>query len=203
MIAPVNLKNNEKEKVDFFGLPIPEGWIQVEDKAKLIINYIDIGSVSKVRVRNTFGRYISYRGLTRWYKNPKAGSKGTYQEGLGTSTTNCSIYGDEASCKTRTYPNSKYTEGEPFEPGGVRQSDLTYLIDCLTRRYFYKGDWYSIEKSVPEAIANQYCSRIDNLPISSITKYQNGTPSEKDKIALQVLPNSIPEEIEIKYGVKD
>ena len=203
LIKTSSLKDYDNDKFDFLGLPIPENWIKSDDKAKLTINYIDPSSVSKVKVRNTFGRYISYRGITRWYKNPKAGTKGTFKSGLGTSSTNCSIYGDKANCKTTSFPSGKYIAGEPLDPGGVRQQDITYLIDCLTRRHFYKGDWYSIENSIPRAIANNYCSKIDSLPISSITKYENGSPSEKDKIALEVLPNSNPEDIKIKFGIKD
>ena len=201
--SSVSNENKRIENNDFLGLPVPEDWIKVEDKARLVINYIDAASVAKIKVRNTFGRYISFRSIVRWYQNPKAGSQGSFKSGFGTSTTNCSIYADSANCKTTSFPSGKYTPGKPFDPGGVRQEDITYLIDCLTRRHFYKGDWYSIEKKIPEPIANNYCSKIETLQISTISKYQNGTPSEKDKIALEVLPDSDPSEIEKKYGVKD
>ena len=198
-----NNENKKNENLDFLGLPVPENWIKVEDKARLIINYIDINSVAKIKVRNTFGRYISFRSIVRWYQNPKAGSQGSFKSGFGSSTTNCSINADSANCKTTSSPSGKYTPGKSFEPGGVRQEDITYLVDCFTRRHFYKGDWYSIKLKIPEPIANIYCSKISTLPISTISKYQNGTPSEKDKIALEVLPDSDPLEIEKKYGVKN
>jgi len=175
------------EENDFLGMPKLKGWKRAESSQTKTIVYFNTRSAAKVMVRGTFGRYISHEYLIRWYEPATADIPG---------------YIDYSGSMGRWVP------GIPGRPGTVMQGEIKLaIIDCLDRKVQWAGydDWLSIDgkylaADVSQPIADQWCSRIEYLPQSSIRKYAAGSPKSKDILATKILPGSDPEAIKKNYG---
>ena len=72
----------------------------------------------------------------------------------------------------------------------VEQVSTYVVIDCLDRTGKWSTGnlrWRKIKGTQAENIANSYCSTIDILPESSISKYKKGSPTEDDFRAFNTL----------------
>jgi hypothetical protein len=95
--------------------------------------------------------------------------------------------------------------GTSGTPGGVMQERVTVKIDCLERKAQWRGSgkWESIEEKITsQPIADKFCSRIAELPESTLKEYATGSPNGNDLLATKVLPGSDPESIRKNYAAK-
>ena len=67
----------ESKRFDFLGKPIIPGWYMQEDVSRNVVTYSNFKNIKKVKVRNTYGRYIGIDYVTRWYQDPVAGRSGS------------------------------------------------------------------------------------------------------------------------------
>ena len=87
---------------DILDMPKIVGWAYKEIPEDRAVIYEDLDPY-KVLVRGTYGRYIHFKKVVRWYQNPKAGRAESYIGG-GNATTNCySNYGG-ITCKSSINP---------------------------------------------------------------------------------------------------
>lgn len=189
-----NLDGNKNiEKLDFLGKPIIPGWKVYEQRSENAITYLNDLNTTKVKVRGQFGRYISFDYVSRWYQEPKAGTSGSSTT-TGSAITSC--YGGSYSINcTTTSPTTINIPGRPAIPGGVRQEKVNVIIDCLDETFKQFGDfeskkWFKLSKlPYVEGVANRYCNKISSLQPSNFIKWEEGSPTEKDNLAIEVLSN--------------
>ena len=177
-----------KEENDFLGMPKIKGWKIIEDRPDNKIRYYNEKSLSKVKVRSTYGRYISFEYVTRWLQEAIAGTSGT-EYTVGSSRTNCYGLGYGISCTT-TPATTITLPGSSATPGGIRQVSWSVMLDCLERKAKFngKGKWESLNNSISQ-FADEWCGKIDSLPESTLSEYADGTPNEKDILAIKDLPS--------------
>lgn len=183
-----------KEENDFLGMPKIKGWKIIEDRPDNTIRYYNEKSLSKVKVRSTYGRYISFEQVVRWLQEAIAGTSDTNYT-IGSSTTNCYGLGYGVSCSTR--PATTITlPGRSATPGGIRQESSSLMIDCLERKLQVdgKGKWKSLSNSTSQ-FADEWCGKIDSLKESALSEYADGSPNEKDILAIKDLPSKNTEAI--------
>lgn len=193
-----------REENDFLGMPKIREWRMVENRPDNVVWYVNDKSVARVQVRSTYGRYISYEYVARWNQPATAGRSG-YSTTIGSASTNCygSGYGS-VNCTTTPAPQITIP-GTSGTPGGVMQERVLVTIDCLERKAQWSsaGKWESIEgKTTSQPIADKWCSRISELPESTIKEYVSGSPNGNDILATKVLPGSDPELIRKNYDAK-
>lgn len=183
-----------KEENDFLGMSKIKGWKIIEDRPKNIIIYYNDKSLSKVKVRNTYGRYISFEFVKRWLQEAIAGTSDTTQT-IGSSFTNCYGSGYGVSCTT-TPATTITLPGRSATPGGIRQKSVSVMIDCLekTARYDGKGKWISLDSSISQ-FADEWCEKVNVLPELIFSEYADGSPNEKDTLAIKDLPSKNTEAI--------
>lgn len=182
------------EENDFLGMPKIKGWKIIEDRPDNIIRYYNEKSLSKVKVRSTFGRYISFEYVVRWLQEAIAGTSDTNYT-IGSSTTNCYRFGYGVRCSTR--PATTITRrGRSATAGGIRQVSRLVMLDCLERTIQYegKGNWKSLNNSTSQ-FADEWCGKIDSLKESALSEYADGDPNEKDILAIKDLPSKNTEAI--------
>lgn len=193
-----------REEYDFLGMPEIKEWRMVEDRPGNEVFYVNDKSVAKVKVRSTYGRYISYEYVARWNQQATAGRAG-YSTTIGSATTNC--YGSgTGSINCTTTPAPRITiPGTSGTPGGIMQERVLVMIDCFERKAQWRGagKWQSIEgKTTTQPIADKWCNKITELPESEIKSYASGSPNSNDILASKVLPGSDPELIKRNYSAK-
>ena len=136
-------------------------------------NY-DPDSVMQLKIRGSYGRYLTFIGKTvntytgtSGYMNP--GSPGsvrcTTSPGFGAYSSSYT------TCSRSGYVAPTYVPGTP---GGVQNRKYRYELDCQDMTYDRKGDyaggvankgWMSVDNDpTAQAVANKYCSRIHSLP---------------------------------------
>lgn len=183
-----------KEEHDFLGMPKIKEWLMVENRSYNTVYYVN-EKAARVKVRGTFGRYITYEYLARWSQEATAGTQ-SYSMSVGSATTNC-YGGGYGVINCRTTPAPTITiPGIASTPGGLMQKQYVVLIDCLERREQRNGEgrWEEIgEDTFSYSLANKWCGKIADLPESEIERYAGGTPSDKDILATKILPGSNPE----------
>ena len=193
-----------REEYDFLGMPKIKEWRMVENRPDNEVWYVNDQSVARVKVRSTYGRYVSYEYVARWNQQATAGRPG-YTTTIGSATTNCygSGYGS-VNCTTTPAPQIRIP-GRSGNPGGVIQERVMVIIDCLERKAQWRGagKWESIEgKITSQPIADKWCSRVAELPESTLKDYATGSPNGSDLLATKVLPGSDPELIRKNYATK-
>ena len=136
-------------------------------------NY-DPDSVMQLKIRGSYGRYLTFIGKTvntytgtSGYMNP--GSPGsvrcTTSPGFGAYSSSYT------TCRRSGYVAPTYVPGTP---GGVQNRKYRYELDCEDMTFDRKGDyaggvvnkgWMSVDNDpTAQAVANKYCSRIHSLP---------------------------------------
>ena len=113
--------------VDDFGLPKPMGWRYIKQDSGSSILYFRMPPI-RIPHKGEDTRYIGFRQVLRFYKNPKAGTPGNLVGG-GSAYTNCTGYGSSINCTT-TGQSPNYIPGKAAEPGGVRSYNLVRVYDC-------------------------------------------------------------------------
>tara|TARA_B100001964_G_C14156180_1_gene564401 strand:+ start:446 stop:1204 length:759 start_codon:yes stop_codon:yes gene_type:complete len=125
-------------------------------------------SVLQLKIRGTYGRYLTFIGRT---SNSYAGTSGYYNPG-SPGTVSCNTYGSYTTCNRSGYVAPSYT---PSKPGGVQHRRYRYELDCLDRTFNREGDmatagglmrgWMSVNDD-PTALAveSKYCPIINTLP---------------------------------------
>ena len=180
-----------KEENDFLGMPKIKGWKIIEDRPNNTIRYYNEKSLSKVKVRSTYGRYISFETVVRWLQEAIAGSSGTIQT-IRPSSTNC--YRSRYGVRCTTTPATTITRpGRLATPGGIRQRSYSLMIDCLERTHQVdgKGKW----RKGTSQFSDEWCGKIDSLKESALSEYADGDPNEKDILAIKDLPSKNTEAI--------
>ena len=191
----------ESKRFDFLGKPIIPGWYMQEDVSRNVVTYSNFKNIKKVKVRNTYGRYIGIDYVTRWYQDPVAGRSGSSTT-IGPSYTNCSAYGSSISCDTFA-PQTIDIPGRSPIPGGVRQARKILVIDCKENTFLdsggvKKGKWKEIYGPLIE-IKYRNCFRVYKLNASQFDKLEKGKPNKKDKEYLEELEKYLNKEI-LTYG---
>ena len=143
----------------------------VEVKAKSDHNYRP-NSVRQMKVRGSYGRYISFVGTTL---NEYAGTPARYNPGMPGRKVCNTTYGfnnqnKTTSCQQVGYVAPSYTPGTP---GGVERRSFRYQLDCKDLTFDRKGDysgfgnkgWMGVDNDpTAQAVADRYCTAIDSLP---------------------------------------
>ncbi len=137
-------------------------------------------SVKQLKVRDRYGRYITFVGRT---PNVFGGSSGIYLPG-SPGTTSCNTIGSYTSCSTTGYiaPTSI-----PGQPGGVQNKQFVYELDCQDMTFDRKGDlknangdkwgWLDvIQDPTARAVADKYCPIIHTLPLYEKQKKKRTKP---------------------------
>ena len=133
-------------------------------------------SVRQMKVRGSYGRYISFVGTTL---NEYAGIPASYNPELPGRTLCHTINGFNNQTKTTTcqqvgYVAPSYTPGTP---GGVERRSFRYQLDCKDLTFDRKGDssgfgnkgWMSMDNDpTAQAVADRYCVAIDSLPKENV-----------------------------------
>ena len=159
---------------DMFGMPTIPGWRMFSDPAKQVVMYMAPG-FKKVNVRGATDRYIVNEVVMRRYSSPTAGSPGSTTT-IGSATTDCTGYASSISCTT-TPATTISTPGTSATPGGVRQISFHYLVDCKDKTMGshingkLSGKWKSIEGTVDEKNAKNFCPIIKTLELSTFDTY--------------------------------
>ncbi len=182
------IRNSKKKNTDILGREKIPGWEIIENHSSNEVLYINKLGVAKVKVRGVFGRYISYDYVKRYYVEPIQATPGRYGEWVEGETV-CTREDNEERCTTRPATRTWYP-GRAAVPGYVDQISTFVVIDCFDRTGKWStGDlrWRKIRGTQAENIANNFCSRIKDLPESLITKYEKGTPTDDDFRALSKL----------------
>ena len=173
---------------DILGIEKIPGWRIIENHLRNEVLYINEKGVKKVMVRGLFGRYITYDYVKRYYVEPIAATPGRYGDWIPGETV-CKKDENEERCKTKPATRNWYP-GRASVPGYVEQVSTYVVIDCLDRTGKWSTGnlrWRKIKGTQAENIANSYCSTIDILPESSISKYKKGSPTEDDFRAFNTL----------------
>ena len=184
----VNMKRNK----DILGREKIPGWRIIENYARNEVFYINERGIAKVQVRGIYGRYISYDYIKRYYVEPVPAIPGRYGEWVPGETV-CIKEDNEERCSTKPATRPWYP-GRAAVPGYVDQVSTFVVIDCFERTGKWStGDlrWRNIRGTQASNIANNYCSKIKELPESSITKYKKGSPTDDDFRALSELQSKI------------
>tara|TARA_Y100001968_G_scaffold48682_1_gene39026 strand:- start:113 stop:871 length:759 start_codon:yes stop_codon:yes gene_type:complete len=164
-----------KKGRDMHDMPKIVDWLYTESPEYNLVDYIS--PTYKVKVRGEYGRYIHVKRVKRVYLSPKAGTSG-YSSGGGNLSTNCSSFRGDINCTTYTSPTYN-VPGSPSRPGGVRQVNIDFVIDCKDRTYQRIIDnkstkWKDVDL-ISKALADGRCNEyISFYPESSITKYSKG-----------------------------
>ena len=130
-------------------------------------------SVMQLKIRGSYGRYITFIGKT---VNEYAGTSG-YSNPGSPGTVNCYTTGGYGgisgytTCQRTGYVAPSYVPGTP---GGVQNRSYRYELDCHDMTFDRKGDyaggisnkgWMNVDSDpTAQAVANKYCSIIDDLP---------------------------------------
>ena len=191
----------ESKRFDFLGKPIIPGWNMQEDVSRNVVTYSNFKNIKKVKVRNTYGRYIGIDYVTRWYQDPVAGRSGSSTT-IGPAYTNCSSYGSSISCDSFA-PQTIDIPGRSPVPGGVRQARKILVIDCKENTFLdsggvKKGKWKEIYGPLIE-IKYRNCFRVYKLNASQFDKLAKGKPNKTDKKYLDELEKYLDKEI-LTYG---
>ena len=136
-------------------------------------NY-DPDSVMQLKIRGSYGRYLTFIGKT---VNTYTGTSGYMTPGSPGSVrcTTSPGFGAYSSsyttCSRSGYVAPTYVPGTP---GGVQNRKYRYELDCQDMTFDRKGDyaggvvnkgWMSVDNDpTAQAVANKYCSRIHSLP---------------------------------------
>ena len=132
-------------------------------------------SVRQMKVRGSYGRYISFVGTTL---NEYAGKPASYNPGMPGRKVCNTTYGFNKQTKTTIcqqvgYVAPSYTPGTP---GGVERRSFRYQLDCKDLPFDRKGDfsgfgnkgWMGVDNDpTAQAVADRYCSTTHNLPKES------------------------------------
>ena len=132
-------------------------------------------SVRQMKVRDSYGRYISFVGTTL---NEYAGKPASYNPGMPGRKVCNTTYGFNKQTQTTTcqqvgYVAPSYTPGTP---GGVERRSFRYQLDCKDLTFDRKGDfsgfgnkgWMGVDNDpTAQAVADRYCSTTHNLPKES------------------------------------
>ncbi len=132
-------------------------------------------SVRQMKVRDSYGRYISFVGTTL---NEYAGKPASYNPGMPGRKVCNTTYGFNKQTQTTTcqqvgYVAPSYTPGTP---GGVERRSFRYQLDCKDLTFDRKGDfsgfgnkgWMGVDiDPTAQAVADRYCSATHNLPKES------------------------------------
>ena len=128
-------------------------------------------SVSQLKIRGSYGRYLSFWGRS---KNEYQGTSGSYNPGSAGSV-NCTStsygYGSTSTnCSRSGYVAPSYTPGTS---GGIQARWFEYELDCRDRTYNRKGDkakglinkgWMDVYYDpTARAVADKYCPIINSL----------------------------------------
>ena len=182
------IKDSKLKTIDILGKKKIPGWKIIENHSRNEVLYINERGVEKVMVRGVFGRYITYDYVKRYYVEPREATPGRYGEWIPGETV-CKREDNEEKCTTKPATRPWYP-GRTAVPGYVDQISTFVVIDCFDRTGKWStGDlrWRRIRGGHAENIANNYCSRIEDLPESLITKYEKGTPTDDDFRAISRL----------------
>jgi hypothetical protein len=161
--------------VDRFGLPVLDKKRYVGPETSMSEGgigadiYTDMNSFRMLKHNGTYGRYIAYETLVRFYRAPSSGSPG-FAVPMGGGGTSCygSVYGNNfgsfgsaygSSNCTTTPPTTVYLPGEPGSVGGPMQYTNITILDCIdmTSQVNRKGRW----KKIQPGYRNQgYCKLV-------------------------------------------
>lgn len=127
-------------------------------------------SVRQLKVRGSYGRYITFIGRT---SNSWQGTDGYYNPG-NPGYVSCTGYGGWTTCRRIGYVPPSYTPGTS---GGAENRYFRYDLDCVDGTFDRKGDrlqgirmrgWLSVtEDPVALMVARRYCPSIHSLPYYS------------------------------------
>ncbi len=193
-VKTIPFNSNEK---DFLGWPKlnPNKWSMYENRPENFILYLS-RTAKKVKVRGTYGRYISYSRVSRIFLEAKAGLSPQISSS-GISSTNCYSYGSYIDCST-TGPTITTIPGSPGRPAGVRQDNSEIVIDCLDLTYQTiskkrgKRRWTPInDRKQILSYSDYFCNKIDTLEASSLNIYAKGEPNDKDRKAIKELTRKV------------
>ncbi|WP_415399819.1 hypothetical protein [Synechococcus sp. W4D4] len=156
---------------DIFGLKQPVGWLYYETEEGDRVNYFS-PTVYRVPHKNQGYRYLARPEIVRFYRNPEAGSSGSFIGG-GSASTDCVDLGGSISCSTTSSPGT-YIPGRSATPGGVRSMRFTRVVDCKDETYAsYKrrdetrtsyGWLPASESSWSLEIIEEFCPKARTLP---------------------------------------
>ena len=193
-------KSNEN-KNDFLGRPVIPGWRKYEDISKNLVIYSDSQNVRKVKVRNTYGRYIAIQHVGRWYQEPVAGKSATSIP-IGSANTYCSGvdtgYGSSIGCNTYAAPTIDLPGRQPIQ-GGVRQKRFISVIDCKEGRYKDYGmnkkkkEWVKTKGFLAET-AYLNCLKVFTLEPAMFSKLEKGKPNKNDREYINKLKEKLSKE---------
>ena len=136
-------------------------------------NY-DPESVMQLKIRGSYGRYLTFIGKTL---NEYTGTSGYMMPGSPgsvrcTTTPGFGAYSSSyTTCSRSGYVAPTYVPGTS---GGVQNRKYRYELDCQDMTFDRKGDyaggmsnkgWMSVDNDpTAQAVANRYCSSIESLP---------------------------------------
>ena len=129
-------------------------------------------SVRQMKVRGSYGRYISFVGTTL---NEYAGTPASYNPGLPGRTVCHTVNGFNNQTKTTTCQQVGYVAPSynPGTRGGVERRSFRYELDCRDQTFDRKGDasgfgnkgWMNVDTDpTAQEVADRYCSATHNLP---------------------------------------
>jgi len=187
----------EKDELDFMGFPKlnSRDWHVYKNKVKRSINYYSI-KAKKVKVRGTYGRYINFTRVYRFYREGRAGTSPQIISS-GSSYADCYDLGSTISCSGYG-PSITTIPGRPSIPGGNKQVVSEIIIDCFEDTYqvisdkFGQTKWKSlVTNQTVKMYRNNFCGIISDLAKSSVTKFEKGSPTDKDLKAKNSLVGKI------------
>jgi len=150
--------------VDRFGLPLLDkkrfiGPEPIASRSGTSADlYTDAKSFRLLKHNGSYGRYMAYETIVRFYKNPSAETPG-YSVPIGGGSTSCygSAYGNSfgsfgsaygsSNCYS-TPPTAMYVPGSPGSAGGGMQYTNIAVLDCVDMTYQLnrKGRWSKISQ---------------------------------------------------------
>ena len=139
-------------------------------------------SLRRAKIRNKYGRYISFLGKT---SNAYAATEGRTIEGTPSSFecqdnsyfnfwNNYGSYSGNSKCEYKEGVAPKYIPGKR---AGIQNKWFKYLLDCKDLTFDRKGDFVNadggikkgwmkiIDDPVAIAVAGRYCQKINTLPL--------------------------------------
>ena len=139
---------------DIFGLPKPMGW-RYHQYDQGIMYWSQPGRIPH---NSQETRYLGITIIHRYYRNPKAGTSGSFIGG-NTASTSCKNIGSSVNCTT-IGSSPYYVPGSSATPGGLRSIKYTSVYDCKDNTFAdYKygklwGKWGKWGKDEPLSLSS-------------------------------------------------
>ena len=135
-------------------------------------------TVKQLKIRNSYGRYLTFIGKTINKYNSSPGYYNPGSPGRQVCNSNITSYGSAGfggttNCKTEGYIAPSYA---PATPGGTQNREYKYELDCKDMTFDRKGDlargsamwgWMNVSKDpTAQAVANKYCPIINTFDLT-------------------------------------